>query len=403
MLPLRSLILIGAAALCFACAAPPPHSVANLPVVSAGFETTCVLTGKSQPTCFGRSVGDGTTGAHTVAATPALGLVKSLALSHTLPFGCAIVGDPDAGPSGPVWCWIGDAKPAPVQGLADASAISVGGPGACALVPASPPADTRPGVKCWSLPNPFGTTTFVSPFFPAMPTSIRNLPVGITQVAVGGHFACAVVAANQRVYCWGKNDAGQLGRGIIASPGDPEADAAVPVANLLARRVAAGHTHACAIASDSTVRCWGSANFGQLGNGNNEPAIVPTPQRVIGITDAVNVTAAQGFSCATLGDRTARCWGWNIPLSPTAGTLGVGRLISGATVGTPTTSPTIEFQKPGAVSVPLPVKGLTGAIFISAGPTHTCASGLGGLVACWGSNSFGQLADGTLNDSIALQ
>jgi alpha-tubulin suppressor-like RCC1 family protein len=266
--------------------------------------------------------------------------------------------------------------------------VSAGGPGACAIL-----SDTS--VRCWSIPNPLGTNSYVSAFFPATPSSVRGLQTGISHISVGQHFACAVRAVDNRVYCWGRNDFGQLGRGALGTPTDPELDASVAVSNLSAKQVTAGTTHACAIAADNTVFCWGDPSSGQLGTGTNATAPIPTPQLTVGITNAVNISASAGFTCATLSDRTARCWGQNLPLDPNAGTLGVGLLFSAATLGS------IEFVKPGAVNVPLPVKGLTGAVFISTGATHACASGFGGMVRCWGSNSMGQLTTGNTDSSVA--
>lgn len=366
------------------CGKPQPSQIAStLPVVGAGFETTCVTGAEHRLTCYGSSVGDGTSGPHTSPAAPAIGLVKAFALSASLPFGCAIAGDPGTGPAGPVWCWIGNGTPTNVQGISDAVNISVGGPGACAVL-----ASDR-SVRCWSLSNPFNTPDYLSAFFPQTPSLVRGLQNGIAQISVGEHFACAVSAGDQQVYCWGRNDTGQLGRGTVSAATDPELDASIPVTNLAAKQVSAGNTHACAIATDNTVKCWGDSSSGQLGNGTNTSMYVPTPQTASGITNAVNVGTSAGFSCATLSDRTARCWGDNL-----SGTLGVGLLISAATPGS------VEFKKPGAANMPLPVKGLTGAIFISTGATHACASGLPAVIHCWGGNNFGQLADGTTKDSL---
>jgi len=362
---------------------PPPP--AETPVVVAGFKTTCVLGGEHRLTCYGQAVGDGTGGAHFAPVATNLGQVKAVALSAFLPFGCAIVGDPTTGPAGPVSCWIDSGAPTPVPGISDARAISVGGPGACAVLAADA------SVRCWSLTNPFGTNNYVSPFFPSTPSSVRGLQTGVVQVSVGQHFACAVQSTDSRVYCWGRNDAGQLGRGSVGAATDPELDASVPVVGLQAKQVAAGTDHACAIAGDDTVKCWGDSTSGQLGNGKNATSFVPTPQVASGIAAATGVSASAAYTCAVLADRTARCWGQNLPTVPYAGTLGVGRLPSGS-----------RGKKPDRANTPLPVKGLTGAMFISTGGTHACASGFPLSVHCWGTNSVGELAinDDTVKGSL---
>ncbi len=45
--------------------------------------------------------------------------------------------------------------------------------------------------------------------------------------------------------------------------------------------------------------------------------------------------------------------------------------------------------------LPTAVAGLTDAVAITAGTSHTCATRAIGSVVCWGGNSFGQVGDGT--------
>lgn len=389
----RSYLVIALFTALLGCGQLPPPGTVDIPGVVAGFRTTCVLGGEHRLTCYGQAVGDGTGGPHFPPASTSLGQVKAFALSAFLPFGCAIVGDPST-PSGPVSCWSDAGLPVAIPGISDARAISVGGPGACAVLAADS------SVRCWSLKNPFGTNDYVSTFFPSTPSSVRGLPAGVLQVSVGQHFACAIESGDQRVYCWGRNDAGQLGRGSVGAATDPELDASVPVVGLLAKQVASGSDHACAIAGDDTVKCWGDSTSGQLGNGTNATSFVPTPQAVSGIGAATGVSASAGYTCAVLADqyRTARCWGQNLPTVPYAGTLGVGLRISGASTGGG-----VDLKKPDGTNFPLPVKGLTGAIFISTGATHACASGLGLSVHCWGTNSFGELAINDQNVKGSLE
>ena len=78
-----------------------------------------------------------------------------------------------------------------------------------------------------------------------------------TNVAVGNNFACVV--ADGSVYCWGKNDLGQLGRGTTSTVGTPyPGPVSLPV-NLTFVEVVAGGCHACARAtngrSKSTTSC----------------------------------------------------------------------------------------------------------------------------------------------------
>ena len=348
--------------------------------ISAGFLTTCETNSTHRLYCFGEVVGNGTSGAHLSPTMAGLGQVVKFALSNDVPFGCALSGNPDATGAGPVWCWVGSGAAYPVQGLPDnAVDISVGGPGACAVL------QRDRSVWCWGLLPPDGDTIFASTFFPSTPNQVPGLSNGIAQVAVGSNFACAVSATDGQVNCWGKNDSGQLGRGVVGATTDPELDASVAVPNLTARQVAAGSSYACVVATDNSVQCWGVSASGQLGNGANTAQSVPTPQHASGINNAVEVAASAGFTCATLSDGTVRCWGQNLPTDPQAETLGVG-LIGGV--------------KPLNAPTPLHLENLTGASVVSAGTTHACALHSNGEVSCWGTNEAGQLTDYTTNPSL---
>lgn len=67
---------------------------------------------------------------------------------------------------------------------------------------------------------------------------------------------------------WGSGSYGKLGNGS-----GPEVDRAapVPVATPVQRwrAVAMGDSHACGIAANGAVYCWGYSGFGQLGDGTS--------------------------------------------------------------------------------------------------------------------------------------
>src|SRR2546423_11101579 len=61
-----------------------------------------------------------------------------------------------------------------------------------------------------------------------------------------------------------------------------------------ARAIEAGSFHQCAVLEDTTLRCWGENDYGQLGNGviSSPPETPnPTPVAVVGVTGAL---AARG-------------------------------------------------------------------------------------------------------------
>lgn len=115
-----------------------------------------------------------------------------------------------------------------------------------------------------------------------------------TPVAVsGGHvfrdldagrdFTCGITMDN-RAYCWGSNNLGQLG---VANPADlSRVPVAVGGSLELSEIAASDGEHTCAInVARTAVYCWGRNDVGQLGNNsptgsNTQPT--PTPAAVVG-------------------------------------------------------------------------------------------------------------------------
>jgi alpha-tubulin suppressor-like RCC1 family protein len=180
-----------------------------------------------------------------------------------------------------------------------------------------------------------------------LPPSEVPLAFGDTvQLVAGNDFTCALNASGE-VWCWGENDQGQLGRGGRAGT-PPFSSTPTPVSGLTgATAIMAGPRHACALLEGDRLRCWGANGFRQLGfsgqdivtepvamegahditavalgdsatcttNGVGEVScwgsVVPTPEPVVDLTNAVSVVAAARHSCALLTGGSVRCWGIN--------------------------------------------------------------------------------------------
>lgn len=102
-------------------------------------------------------------------------------------------------------------------------------------------------------------------------------------------------------------------------------------------------------------------------SGNGVDAGAPKP-----LTGVVAIAAGSRLSCAILGSGDVRCWGEHAALGAVADYV---------------------FAKPVTVS------GLSGATAIAAGYLCACAV-VDGAVWCWGNNAYGQLGNGTTDDSI---
>lgn len=103
----------------------------------------------------------------------------------------------------------------------------------------------------------------------------------VSKVSVGVNHACAI--ANASVYCWGKNDKGQLGTGKSGWLQQETAPVRVMSKDgsaLVGKEVidvSAGDDFTCALASDGMVACWGEGDNGRLGNNSTADKNTPTP------------------------------------------------------------------------------------------------------------------------------
>jgi alpha-tubulin suppressor-like RCC1 family protein len=75
-----------------------------------------------------------------------------------------------------------------------------------------------------------------------------------------------------------------------------------------AKKVVLGNGFACALAVDSSVRCWGDNTYGQLGDGTTEGSSLPV--QVVGLEGEVaDVVAGESHACALLSSGSVKCWG----------------------------------------------------------------------------------------------
>jgi len=230
-----------------------------------------------------------------------------------------------------------------------------GGRHSCAIVSGA--------AKCWG-DNTTGELGDGTTNQAQSPVQVSGLTSGVTAIAAGNFFTCAVQSGAAK--CWGTNATGQLGDGT-STPHPAPVQVTGLTSGIVA--VATGGSHACSLSSTGAVKCWGSNTNGQLGDGTTTGH--PAPVAVSGLSSGVvGITAGTSHTCAVLSTGAVRCWGLN-----TNGQLGDGT----------------QTQRPA----PVVAYGLTsGAAGIAAGGSHTCAIVSGGL-KCWGLNANGQLGDGT--------
>ncbi len=128
----------------------------------------------------------------------------------------------------------------------------------------------------------------------------------IKSIDAGSDHTCAVLLSGE-IVCWGFNGNGQVGDGTRINRYSPVA------VNGLSREaiaVAAGYEHTCSLMKDGSVECWGKNDVGQLGDGTMRDST--SPVKVIGIFQKViSISAGAVHTCALKEDGNVICWGSN--------------------------------------------------------------------------------------------
>jgi hypothetical protein len=140
----------------------------------------------------------------------------------------------------------------------------------------------------------------------------------VLQLVAGNNHTC-VLQQSGLVYCWGRNNFGQLGYNRTDNLGDGEAVTSFGYVTLgdQATRIAAGGDHTCAILSSGALRCWGLNNFGQLGHGDtanigDNETVYSAGNVDLGAGVVVkDLALGDSHTCALLTTGAVRCWGRN--------------------------------------------------------------------------------------------
>lgn len=207
---------------------------------------------------------------------------------------------------------------------------------------------------------------------------VAGLPAGIRYLAAGVQFGCA--ATDHEVYCFGRlawaNNHGSP-HGTTADPFKYEPwDRAVridgPELNIAGLQV--GTMSGCVLTREGKVFCFGSSDFGTLGNGEVLQCDEPCPDHnfrqlheVKALGSDVKELGIALAACALKRDGSVWCWGHNID--------GVVKQ-----PGSPTEPTPLELPALGKDNLHLHFKG------------SACVTKHSGAIWCWGRNSYAQIA-----------
>ncbi|KAK9794902.1 hypothetical protein WJX73_001812 [Symbiochloris irregularis] len=196
----------------------------------------------------------------------------------------------------------------------------------------------------------------------------------------GSSFNSAFLTGDGDLYTCGSNESGQLGR-KADSEGCSTATRVEALDNFNVQQVACGDAHMLAVVDNGNIASWGSADFGQLGHG--EEATSHSHPRIIknlGREHFVRVAAGGNHSLALTGSGQVFSFG-----DGSFGALGHGDLRN--------------RSSPSLVTRLWPL----GITQISCGDSHSCVLAYDGRVFCFGRNKYGQLGLGTYDNATLPQ
>ena len=288
-------------------------SVSETPRLVSGEDFICWLASNGGVWCLGSGdygqLGDGLFADSADVAVQPVGLDSGVvAIAAGEQHACAIKDDAS------LWCWgenndgqIGDGttvnagSPVEVQASeVEIVRVGLGEEHSCAV-------DNAGGTYCWGQNSDGQVGIGTNDAKVLVPTLVASLTVPMHDVRAGDNFTCALSQSGS-VACWGQGDSGRLGNGSDAESLAPVWVTGLSDGNVTQLEV--GWSSSCAAVQGGSLYCWGRNNVGQLGIGTTEDSNVPVEVTALG-------SGVRAFSsgyrnvCAIDADGALYCWGSN--------------------------------------------------------------------------------------------
>lgn len=208
----------------------------------------------------------------------------------------------------------------------------------------------------------------------------------IVSIGAGAGFTCALTARGA-LFCWGRNDLGQLGRGTSDTLPHPEARRVALDGDATA--LAVGYDHACATTAAGAAYCWGDDRLLESGSPSRADRCIEAlrpvscrrrPTRVEGGPRFRGVAAGFRESCGIAVDG-AYCWGDAAAGRQPADSQSLDRCGPPATASWCRRWPTLVRLPPAQQRETPPTSIAFDAL--ATGPLRTCGIAAGAL-HCWG-------------------
>lgn len=225
--------------------------------------------------------------------------------------------------------------------------------------------------------------------YPSQISAPANLgrDLSLTQISSGVFHSCGLDDEN-KIWCWGDNEYGQLGtrnNELANLPTKIDHDPLELGNELNFTAVSSGNYHSCGLDTENKIWCWGYNQSGQLGISNNDDTNQPTkinhdPQNTGNEIEFIYLNASRNHSCAIDFFNKAWCWGLNNSYQ-----LGISEDLDESNLPIKIDHLPDGFQD--EVSFQL----------IHSSYTNSCGIDLENRLWCWGKDENGKLGNGEIS------
>ena len=308
--------------------------------ISAGYYDACGVTTSGSGYCWGANnngqIGNGTTtNSHTPTAVS--GGYTWASISEGTSDSCGVT------TAGVGYCWgenlhgeVGDTTttqrttPTAVSGGYTWASISSSAQFASCGV------TTAGAGYCWGYNNAgqVGDTT----------TTDRSAPTAVSgsytwSTIVSGYGTSCGITTGNVTYCWGSNNAGQIGIGNTTTQHSPVTVNGGQTYSSIVNQASpgdSGYGTTCGLTLDGIIYCWGYNNYSEVGDGTTTNRNVPTEASQLYAASAnvtMSVTIEPAFTF-TVANQASACNGESnfVSGAGTASTVALGNLAAGANV-----------------------------------------------------------------------